>query len=91
MSARRTLNPALAEFVAAGPWPQRTVMRALLALAGRPRALALLGLLDAGDQAIEGVVAMGRYDEPEVSRGLGWDAEAVVVRGRELRRLEDRP
>jgi hypothetical protein len=34
---------------------------------------------------------MGHYDDPEVARALGWDAEAVVARGRALRREEDRP
>jgi hypothetical protein len=40
---------------------------------------------------IDGVAAMGVYDEPEVARTLGWDAEAVVARGRALRRSEGRP
>ena len=34
---------------------------------------------------------MGHYDDPEVARALGWDAEQVVARGRELRRSEGRP
>ncbi|MGO9888813.1 MAG: hypothetical protein ACLP0L_13010 [Solirubrobacteraceae bacterium] len=39
---------------------------------------------------IDGLVAMGVYDDPEVARTLGWDAEAVAARGRELRRSEGR-
>jgi hypothetical protein len=66
-------------------------MRALLPLVRRPRARALLGLLVGADQALTGVAAMGHYDEPEVARGLGWDADAVAARGRALRREEGRP
>ena len=40
---------------------------------------------------IDGLAAMSAYDEPDVARTLGWDAEAVVARGRELRRSEGRP
>ena len=86
MSAR-----PLAEFVAAGPSPQRIGLRATLALVGRPRGRALLAVLGPGRQVIDGVAAMGVYDEPEVARTLGWDAEAVVARGRALRRSEVRP
>jgi hypothetical protein len=81
----------LEQFLAAGPWPQRTLLRALLPLARRPRGLALLGWVFPADQAIGGVAAMGHYDRPEVARALGWDADAVVARGRELRRTEGRP
>ena len=66
-------------------------MRALLPLVRRPRARSLLGLLVGADQALSGVAAMGHYDEPGVARGLGWDAEAVIARGRALRRDEGRP
>jgi hypothetical protein len=66
-------------------------MRALLPLVRRPRARSLLGLLVGADQALSGVAAMGHYDEPDVARGLGWDAEAVIARGRALRRDEGRP
>ena len=86
MSAR-----PLAEFVAAGPSLQRIALRATLALVGRPRGRALLAVLGPGRHAIDGVAAMGVYDEPEVARALGWDADAVVARGRELRRSEGRP
>ena len=37
-----------------------------------------------------GVAALGHYDRPEVARGLGWDAEGIVARGRTLRRDEGR-
>jgi hypothetical protein len=77
--------------VAAGPWPQRAVLRALLALAGRPRGAALLAWAAPLDQVLRGLRTVGRYDDPDVARGLGWDAEAVVARGRELRRSEGRP
>jgi hypothetical protein len=85
------VGTSLEEFVAAGPWPQRAAMRALLPVARRPRGRALLGLIVGADQALSGVAAMGHYDQPEVARGLGWDAEAVVARGRTLRHEEGRP
>jgi hypothetical protein len=34
---------------------------------------------------------MERYDDPAVSRSLGFDAQATVARGREIRRTEGRP
>ena len=37
------------------------------------------------------IVALGRYDDPETSRALGWDGAAVVARGRALRRAQGRP
>jgi hypothetical protein len=77
--------------VAAGPWPQRPALRMLLALAGRPRGQALLALAAPLDQVVRGLRTAGRYDNPDVTRALGWDAEAVVARGRELRRAEGRP
>jgi hypothetical protein len=85
------VSSSLDEFVAAGPWPQRVVLRALLPLARRPRARAVLGVLAGADQALGGVGAMGHYDRPEVARPLGWDAAAVIARGRALRRDEGRP
>jgi hypothetical protein len=78
-------------WVAAGPLPQRWGMRALLTLAGRPRGAALLGRLGPVSQLAGSILAMRRYDDPARSRALGWDAEAVVARGRELRRVEGRP
>jgi hypothetical protein len=63
----------------------------MLALARRPRGLAVLRLFAPADQAAAGIVAMGRYDNELVARALGWDADAVTRRGRELRRAEGRP
>ena len=77
--------------MAAGPWPQRPVLRVLLALAGRPRGAALLAIAAPLDQIVRGLRTVGHYDDPAVARGLGWDAEAVVARGRELRRSQGRP
>lgn len=77
--------------MAAGPWPLRSGMRVLLPLARRPRGRALLGLVAGADQALSSLGAMGYYDQPEVARSLGWDADAVVDRGRALRREEGRP
>jgi hypothetical protein len=81
----------LDEFVAASPWPQRAGLRLLLELGRRPRGLTLLGRLGAADQAAAGLLGMARYDEPEVARGLGFDANAVIARGRKLRREDGRP
>ena len=86
MSAR-----PLDEFVAAGPVPQRIALRAALTLVSRPRGRALLALLGPSHHVIEGLAAMGVYDDPEVARALGWDAGAVVARGRGLRLSEGRP
>ena len=47
----------LDEFVAAGPWPQRVAVRALLALARRPRGRALLAPFAGADQALSSVGA----------------------------------
>ena len=84
------MSDSLDEFVAAGPWPQRTAIRLLLPLARRPRGRAMLSLVGGADQALCGVAALGHYDRPEVARGLGWDAEGIVARGRTLRRDEGR-
>jgi hypothetical protein len=78
-------------WVAAGPLPQRWAMRALLALAGRPRGAALLSRLGPVSQLAGSVLAMRRYDDPARGRALGWDADAVVARGAELRCAEGRP
>lgn len=82
---------SLDEFIDAGPWPQRAAMRALVPLARRPRARALLARVSGADQVFSSAGGLGYYDRPEVARSLGWDAEAVVARGRELRRAEGRP
>jgi hypothetical protein len=65
-------------------------MRALLALVGRPRGAALLARVPSLDQLAQVVVALRRYDDPDVARALGWDGAAVVERGRLLRRTEGR-
>lgn len=83
-------NP-LDRLVAAGRWPERTALGALLAIGRRPRGAALLRRLPPADQAAFSLLAMARYDDPDVARALGWDADAVVKRGRELRRAEGRP
>jgi len=85
------MSDPLDEFVAAAPQPQRAALRAMLALARRRRGLQLLSLVTPADHAAAGVLAMGRYEDPALARGLGWDADAVVARGRELRRREGRP
>lgn len=84
------MTPGFDAFVAAGPWPQRLGTRALVALARRPRGMALLRLVSPADQLGTSLVAMARYDDPGVSRALGWDAAAITARGRELRGLEGR-
>lgn len=81
----------LAAFVRAAPWPERWGIRALLALAARPRGAALLARLPAADQLARATLALGRYDDPATARALGWDADAVVARGRRLRLEERRP
>jgi hypothetical protein len=91
LSARRPPHSGLGEFVAAGPGAQRVALRAALALVGRRRGRALLAMLGLGHHVIAGLAAMGVYDEPEVARALGWDADAVVARGRDLRHSEGRP
>lgn len=91
MSANSPDAASLERFVATAPLPQRVAMRALLALARRPRGARLLSVLSPLDQLPSGLLAMVRYDQPSVSRPLGWDAEAVVARGRALRRREGRP
>ena len=85
--SRRTLD----ELVAAGPWPQGLGLRALIALARRPRGRALLRHNDLADQAAQSLTAFAAYDEPEAAAALGWDADAVAARGRALRRAEGRP
>jgi hypothetical protein len=84
-------DDSLHELIAAVPRWRRPALRALMALARRPRGLALLRLLAPADQAAAAIVAMGRYDDPARARLLGWDAAAVAGRGRELRRAEGRP
>lgn len=63
----------LARFVAAGPAPQRHVMRLLVAIGRRPRGRRLLRRLGPLDQAINGTLAMDHFDRPGASAHLGWD------------------
>ena len=81
----------LERFLAAAPWPQRPTLRLMLALARRPRGAALLARVPTLSKAASSTLALGRYDDPTVARALGWDAEAVTGRGRELRLAEHRP
>jgi hypothetical protein len=78
-------------FIAAAPWPQRAAMRLLLALVRRPRGAGMLAHVTFAHQAAGSLLALSRYDDPDVARALGWDANAVIARGRELRRAEGRP
>lgn len=81
----------LDRFIAAGPWPERSGIRLLVALARRPRGSRLLARLAPLDQLTGGLLAMEHYEDPALARGLGWDADAVAARGRTLRREEGRP
>ena len=85
------MNASLEGFIAAAPWPQRTGMRLLLELVRRPRGAALLARIPLAQQMARSLLALGHYDEPAIARTLGWDADAVIARGRELRRAEGRP
>jgi hypothetical protein len=66
-------------------------MRLLLELVRRPRGAALLARIPLAQQVARSLLALGHYDEPAIARALGWDADAVIARGRELRRAEGRP
>lgn len=85
------MTSALESFLAASPSPQRAGLRLLLALSRRPRGAAFLTHAPALAQLASSLSAMERYDEPAVAAELGFDADAVVARGRELRRAEGRP
>jgi len=85
------VSGGLDSFIAAAPRVRRAGLRMLLALARRPRGAALLARVPIARQLASSLVALGRYDQPALARSLGWDAEAVVARGRELRRAEGRP
>jgi hypothetical protein len=85
------MTSTLGPFLAAAPWPERAGLRALLAVARRPRGARLLARSPLLAQALGATLALGRYDEPRVARRLGWDAAAVAARGRALRRAEGRP
>lgn len=81
----------LDRFVAAAPQPQRAGLRLLLALERRPRGRRLLGRAGPAEQIANGLLAMGRFEDPVNALALGWDADAVAARGRALRRQEGRP
>lgn len=85
------MSAPLDAFVAAAPQPQRAGLRAMVALVRRPRGNALLGRLAPADQLAYGMLAMEHFEDPDVSAGLGWDADAVAARGLALRREEGRP
>jgi hypothetical protein len=85
------VSQALDAFLAAAPWPQRMGLRSLVALGRRPRGMSLLKRLAPADQLAQSLLGMERYEDPALARALGWDAEAVVARGRDLRRAEGRP
>jgi hypothetical protein len=85
------VSQALDGFLAAAPWPQRAGLRILVALGRRPRGVALLRRLAPADQLANSMLAMARFEEPALAHALGWDAAAVVARGRALRRAEGRP
>ncbi|HEY7953514.1 MAG TPA: hypothetical protein VID70_11070 [Solirubrobacteraceae bacterium] len=85
------MDSALDEFIAATPQPQRMGLHVVLALARRPRGAALLSRIPPLAQVGRALLGMERYEDPVVARSLGWDAEAVVARGRALRRAEGRP
>jgi hypothetical protein len=85
------MNDSLDTFIAAAPRLQRIGMRALLALSRRRTGAALIARAPAAAQLAQAIDGLGRYDDPELARSLGWDADAVVARGRDLRRSEGRP
>jgi hypothetical protein len=91
MPAGSPSHGSLDAFVAAAPPLQRIAMGILVALARRPRGAALLAYAPAANQLAHVVTALGRYDDPEVGRELGWNGAEVVARGRALRRAEGRP
>lgn len=85
------MRDSLEQFTAAAPRLQRLGMRALLALSRRRVGAKLIARSPAAAQLTQVIDGLGRYDDPDVARSLGWDADAVIARGRELRRGEGRP
>jgi hypothetical protein len=69
---------------------RRPGMRLLFALALRPRGAGMIARVPPLDQALSGLMSMVRYDDPAQARKLGWDADAVIERGRALRHARDR-
>lgn len=90
MSAPR--SPHLDAFLAAAPQPQRAGLRLLVALGRRPAGRRVLRRTAPPlEQLAHGLLEMARFEDPAHARALGWDADAVAARGRELRRAEGRP
>ncbi len=90
MTSYSSHNP-IETFLAAAPRAQRAGMRALLSLSRRPAGRRLVARAPAAAQLAQVIEGLGRYDDPDLARSLGWDADAVIARGRELRRSEGRP
>jgi len=86
-----SLGAGFDRFVSAAPPARRVAMRLLIALVARPRGADALARMAQLQQLAAALLALSRYDEPSLARALGWDAEAVVARGRALRRSEGRP
>ena len=86
-----SVSASFERFASAAPPPQRVAMRLLITLAARPRGARALARLPQLQQLAASLPALSRYDEPPLALALGWDAEAVVARGRALRRSEGRP
>jgi hypothetical protein len=78
-------------FLDAAPQPQARALRLLLALVRRPRGARLLGSLPPLRLLAGGLLGSARCENDAVARPLGWDADTVVARGRQLRRAEGRP
>jgi len=72
-------------WLAAAPPLNRVVLRAALRLRARPR---IPGPLR---DALRAAASAGYYGDPAVMRALGYDADAVVRRGRALRAQRERP
>jgi len=89
-SSTRTKTGLLEAFVAAGPAVQRAALRGLLAVGRRPRGALLLRRAWPLGQIVLALLTLERYEDPHVARGLGWDAERVLARGRELRGIKDK-
>jgi len=85
------VSGVLEQFLAGSPPPQRAGLKLLLAIGSRPRGIAFLTRVPAIAQVAGSLLSMARYDDPEVSKSLGFDAEEVVARGTRLRRAEGRP
>lgn len=81
---------ALDEFLAAAPPLQRVGLNLLIVLGRRPRGVRLLRRVGGAEQLAQSVLGMARYEASSLAAALGWDPDAVVARGRVLRREEGR-